>query len=90
MRPHPRRRNFGPAARPVVMAVGAPTTELPQWPKGRRGRIPERYSRPETCDSTAPFAVGPVLSGSSCRWIQAERIMVRSAPNVKVASTDAA
>jgi hypothetical protein len=34
----------------------------------------------------------PVLSGSSCRWFQAEWIMVRSAskPNVKVASGAAA
>jgi hypothetical protein len=39
----------------VATAIGAATTEAPQWPKGRRGRIPEGCSRQER-DSTAPFA----------------------------------
>ena len=31
----------------VATAIGAATTEAPQWPKGRRGRIPQGRSRPE-------------------------------------------
>jgi hypothetical protein len=51
-----------------------------------------RVIRARNGDSTAPFARKPVLSGSSCCWFQAKRIMVRSAPkpNVKVAPRAAA
>jgi hypothetical protein len=38
------------------MAIGAATTETPQWPRGRRGRIPEGLFRARNGDSTAPFA----------------------------------
>jgi hypothetical protein len=32
----------------VATAIGAATTEAPQWPKGRRGRIPQGLFAPGT------------------------------------------
>jgi hypothetical protein len=62
---------FGSISR-ILHSVAAPieaaTTGAPQWPRGRRGRIPDWLLAPERRQYRSVRAGKPVLSGPYCCW----------------------